>query len=79
MSRYTMRLRNWGVIRDKGLTTRKIIPAPVLDTETRDVGTPDERKCGNKGSGIVHLDKEIVPTEGVLCSTLNRSAVKRVH
>lgn len=51
----------------------------MLDTETRDVGTPDERKCGNKGSGIVHLDKEIVPTEGVLCSTMNRSVVKRVH
>ena len=51
----------------------------MLDTETRDVGTPDERKCGNNGSGIVHLDKEILPTEVVLCSTMNRSAVKRVY
>jgi hypothetical protein len=34
----------------------------VLATETRDVGTPDERKCGNNGSDIVHLFK-IPPTE----------------
>ena len=36
----------------------------MLDTETRDVGTPDERKCGNNGSGIVHFVK-IPPTEDV--------------
>jgi hypothetical protein len=51
----------------------------VLDTETRDVGAPDERKCGDDGSGIVHLDKEILPTEDVLCGTMNRSTVKRVY
>jgi hypothetical protein len=61
--------------RDKGLTTGKIIPALVLDTETRDVGTPDERKCGNNGGSIVHLDNKILLTEDVLCGTINRTAV----
>lgn len=71
MSRCTKRLRNWGVVHDKGLTTRKIIPAPVLDTETGDVGTPDERMCGSNGSSIVHLDNKILLT----CSTVNKCAV----
>lgn len=79
MSRYTMRLRNRVMVRDKGLTTRKIIPAPVSDTETRGVGTPDERKCGNNGGSIVHLDNKILLTEDVLCSTMKRFACKCVY
>jgi hypothetical protein len=64
---------------DKGLTTRKIITALLLATETRDVGTPVERKCGNNGGNTVRLYNKIMLTEDVLYSTMNRIAVKRVY